>query len=270
MSLFYDIKDPKSTLEFTDFGNFPCFFLCEKGSVIVLLNNRIYNLHRNSIGIIPPFSSLRIIKMSDDLEGWIAKIDREDLTDAVLGLPEGRKMEIQNEPCRYIGEIQRRRISDIKRIIEDRSSAADETGYFMINNIIRSLKKAFCYEITQSFVSGKEYEETKSDRTSRIFYAFLESVKQKFASEKNISYYAAEQNLSPAYFSAIIKDFSGQPAKFWIENMTYFSAVNYLRNPSFSISKIAWILNFPDQSSFGKYFKKISGHSPAGFRKKYL
>ncbi len=208
--------------------------------------------------------------MSDDFEGWITKIDREDLTDAILGLPEGKKMEIQNNPCRRISDIQCQRIQEIKRIIEERLSAADETGYFMINNIIKSLKKAFCYEITQSFVSGKDYEETESDRKNEIFYSFLASVKQKFASEKNISYYAEEQNLSPSYFSAIVKDFSGQPAKFWIENMTFMSAVNYLRNPSFSISKIAWILNFPDQSSFGKYFKKISGHSPAGFRKRFL
>ncbi len=270
MFLFHDVKDPKTAVEFADYGNFSSFFLCEKGSIGMLLNNRIYNLAKNAMCIIPPYSSLKFVRMSDDFEGWIMKMDMTDIAEAVLDLPIERKIEIRKDSCRYVSDIQFERVLGIKRVIEDRILANGEEGYFMAGNIVRSLKKALCLEMTQAFVSGDEYGEAHEDRKNEIFNIFLASVKAKFALEKNVSYYAEEQNLCPAYFSAVIKEVSGKSAKFWIENMTFTSAVNYLKNPNFPIREIAWLLNFPDQSSFGKYFKKISGHSPADFRKRYL
>ncbi len=271
MSRFYDMKDPKTILEFSDLGNVSCLLFCEEGRVSILLDNRICNLGRNALSIIPPFSSLKFIEVSDDVECWIMKMDMQNIADAVLELPIETKMEIRKDSCRYITEVQRERVLSLKRIMEDRLASAGEDGYFMVKNVLNSLKKAFCYEVVQAFVAGTEPEdEAQMDRKMEIFNAFLASAKLNFASRKHVSYYAGEQNLSPAYFSSVIKDVSGRSAKFWIENITFTSAVNYLKNPSYPIRDIAWILKFPDQSSFGKYFKNISGYSPAEYRKKFL
>ncbi len=271
MNRFYDIKDPKTALEFSDLGNVSCFLFCEEGRVAILLNNRICKLVRNALCIIPPFSSLKFIEKSEDVVCWITKMDMQDISDAVLEMPMETKMEIGNDSCRYIRDVQRERVLSIKRIIEDRIEAGGEDGYFMVNNIIRSLRKAFCYEVAQAFVTGKEPEdEVQMSRKTEIFNAFVSSLKVKSALERNVVYYADEQGLSPAYLSAVVKEVSGKSAKFWIENQTFFSAVYHLRNSNFSIREIAWILHFPDQSSFGKYFKKISGYSPADYRKKFL
>ncbi len=270
MHLFCDVKDRETALGFSDLGNGSACLICERGELIILLNDSIYNLKKDAICIIPPFSSLRFVKMSVDLDCWITEMDMKDLADAVLEVPDGKKMDISNEPCRRMTENQREGILGLKKVMEERCAAVGRDGFSMVNNVIRSLRKAFCYEAVQAFVYAEECEEVPANRKKEIFYRFLESVKLRFASEKNISYYAEEQGLNPAYLSSVVKDVSGQPAKFWIENLTFTSAIQYLRNRSFSIGKIAWILNFPDQSSFGKYFKKISGYSPAGFRKKYL
>ncbi|WP_366518190.1 helix-turn-helix domain-containing protein, partial [uncultured Mucilaginibacter sp.] len=39
-----------------------------------------------------------------------------------------------------------------------------------------------------------------------------------------------------------------------------------LRNYEISIAQVAEEINFPDQSSFGKYFKKHTGFSPSEYR----
>ncbi len=270
MTGFYDIRDPKTILKFSDSGNFSCFFLCEKGGARILLNNHIYNLKESTISIIPPFSSMRFIEKSDNLEGWIMKMDMEDIADAMLQIPYDKKLEIRRDSCRCITNAQQERIMNLKKVIEDRVASMGEEGYFMVGNIIRSLKKAFCYEVTQACASGAEHREKQKDRNDEVFNIFLSSLSLKFATERSVAYYAELQDLSPAYFSAIIKAVSGKPAKFWIENQIFTSAVNYLRNPNFSIGEIAGILNFPDQSSFGKFFKKISGLSPFDYRKNYL
>ncbi len=270
MSGFYDIRDPETSLEFSDLGNFSCFLLCEKGSVRILLNDRIYNLEKNTIGLIPPFSSLTFVLMSDDAQGWITKMNMEDISDAVLELPADMKMDIRKDSCRYISDVQRDRILSLKSLMEDRLASVRDEGYFMVNNVIRSLQKALSYEVAQAYVSGKEFNEVTDSRKNEIFKSFLASVKVKYAFERFVASYAKEQNLSPAYLSEVVKEISGQPAKFWIEHLIFTAAVRYLRNPNFPIREIAWFLHFPDQSSFGKYFKNISGHSPASFRKNFL
>jgi AraC-like DNA-binding protein len=39
-----------------------------------------------------------------------------------------------------------------------------------------------------------------------------------------------------------------------------------LKNLDLSIKEISLRLNFPDQSSFGRFFKSITGQSPKAFR----
>ncbi len=270
MDRFFDVNKVETMLEFSEFGNISCFLFCESGRVSVLLGDRIYKLERNAVCIIPPYSSIKFIERSDDLKGWVTKMDMKDITDAVLGLPIDTKIDIGKYSCRYVTESGRKRILDIKKVIDDRLYALEEEGYNVVNNVIRSLRKAFCYEIIQAYITGTEADELPVDRKQEIFNAFLASAKMRFASQKSVCKYAEEQNLSPAYLSSVIKEVSGRSAKDWIENLGFAYAVHYLRNPNYPVKEIAWLLNFPDQSAFGKFFKNISGLSPFQFRKKYL
>ena len=43
-------------------------------------------------------------------------------------------------------------------------------------------------------------------------------------------------------------------------------AARMLREPEMSIQQVAEALSFPDQSSFGKFFKKHTGLSPLKYR----
>ncbi len=270
MDRFFDMNKVETMLEFSEFGNISCFLSCERGWVSVLLGDHIYRLGENAVCIIPPFSSIRFIEKSDDFKGWVVKMDMKDITDAVLSLPMDTKIDVRKYSCRYVTDSGRRRISGIKQIIDDRLESVGEDGYHVVNNVIQSLKKAFCYEFVQAYVAGTELEEPPMDRKQEIFYSFLASAKMRFASQKGVCYYAEEQNLSPAYLSAVIKEVSGRSAKDWIENLGFAYAVHYLKNPNYPVKEVAWLLNFPDQSSFGKFFKSISGYSPLQFRKKYL
>jgi AraC-like DNA-binding protein len=40
-----------------------------------------------------------------------------------------------------------------------------------------------------------------------------------------------------------------------------------LQHPDHAVQQVAAMLNFPDQSSFGKFFKKQTGASPNAYRK---
>lgn len=87
-------------------------------------------------------------------------------------------------------------------------------------------------------------------------------------SQRTVEYYASEQNLSPYYFSSIIKSCSGKSAMQWIESVTMTFARQYLECTELSIKEISDRLNFPDQSTFGRYFKRHEGCSPSDFRRR--
>ena len=52
--------------------------------------------------------------------------------------------------------------------------------------------------------------------------------------------------------------------------MLFSEARNLLTHSKLSVQEIATTLNFSDQSSFGKFFKRKAGISPVDFRKDVL
>ena len=86
--------------------------------------------------------------------------------------------------------------------------------------------------------------------------------------ERTVSYYANEQSLSPNYLSSVIKSHSDRTAMQWIETLTILKAKHSLRFTKLIIKEIAYKMHFPDQSVFGRYFKKHCGMSPSDYRNK--
>lgn len=80
------------------------------------------------------------------------------------------------------------------------------------------------------------------------------------------SLYARMQHITPRYFSAIIKEKTGDSALQWIVRMVITEAKQLLEESDLSIKEIADQLNFPTQSFFGKYFKQYVGVSPKEYR----
>ena len=71
---------------------------------------------------------------------------------------------------------------------------------------------------------------------------------------------------TPDYLSKIIRECDEQSALKWITNAVVTEAKLLLRRPDMNVSQVAIELNFPDQSTFGKFFKRNTGMAPARYR----
>ena len=107
---------------------------------------------------------------------------------------------------------------------------------------------------------------TGATNKNSIVERFLELVHEHYREERMISYYADRMCLTPKYLSKIVKDNTGRPASEWIENYIILEARAMLQNSDMTIQQIAQSLNFPNQSFFGKYFKRATGMSPKQYR----
>ena len=71
----------------------------------------------------------------------------------------------------------------------------------------------------------------------------------------------------PDISSAVLKEATGISPSEWISSVTTTYAKLLLEQTDKSIKEIAEELNFPEQFTFRKYFKRYSGMSPSDYRR---
>lgn len=96
---------------------------------------------------------------------------------------------------------------------------------------------------------------------------FLKLVHIHFAREHSVNFYARQLYISPKYLTLMVRETTGKTAARWIDEFIIMEAKNMLRYSGKNIQQVAYALNFSTQSSFGKYFKHITGISPSEYQR---
>lgn len=107
---------------------------------------------------------------------------------------------------------------------------------------------------------------TAVTRKEQIYREFLRLLEKHFREERSISFYAGQLFLTPKYLSTVIKEVSGKHGSQWIDEYVVLEAKALLRQGRYSVKQIADMLNFPSQSMFGRFFKKMTGMSPKKYK----
>lgn len=103
-------------------------------------------------------------------------------------------------------------------------------------------------------------------RFQQIFDRFMMLLNAWHTKERSLNFYAEKMHLTPKYVSAVVKTYSGKSALSWINEYVVLEAKMMLRYSDMTVQEIAYSLNFPTQSAFGKYFRQQLGISPKQYR----
>jgi len=122
--------------------------------------------------------------------------------------------------------------------------------YSMVNEI------AYLYE--------KYGNKTKALNTIEL--RFRQAVARYCKTERSVAFYADYLHVHPKYLSQVISTETGLTASEWIHKQVILEAKILLQDNTLSIGIIAENLNFPDVSTFGKYFKRYEGITPKQYR----
>lgn len=144
-------------------------------------------------------------------------------------------------------------------------------------SIARTLLTATLYQLFILYnhhmpLSGSEESEaqaaTSRPRSRRMLYTheFVRLVRKHFRLEHSVRFYANKLCISPKYLSLVVKESTGHSAAEIIDEHLLLEAKNLLRFSGKNIQQVAYELNFSNQSSFGKYFKHLTGMSPSEFQ----
>jgi YesN/AraC family two-component response regulator len=93
-------------------------------------------------------------------------------------------------------------------------------------------------------------------------------VQTHYREQRGLDFYADKLCITPKHLSKVIKAISDKPANDWIDEHVVLEAKALLKSTNMTIEQISDELNFPSQSFFGKYFKRVTGMSPKEYKLK--
>jgi len=134
-------------------------------------------------------------------------------------------------------------------------------------DILKYLIKAFFYAFGYDLHIRRQEGENKKSTQQKLVEKFLNLVQLHFRDERSLEFYAGKLFLTPKHLSKVVKDNSGKTASDWIDNYVILEAKALLKSTDMTVQQISDRLNFPSQSFFGKYFKRLEGMSPSEYKK---
>jgi len=144
---------------------------------------------------------------------------------------------------------------------EDQSENREE----VIRHLFSSAVYLFGDIISQNAVFAKE----KVSRKQEITLQFLKNVGEYFPEQREVTWYGEKQFITSRHLTAILKEVTGKTAGQIIAAYVMKEAMALLSSTEKSIYEISMDLKFSDQYSFGHFFKKNSGESPAVYRRRF-
>lgn len=141
------------------------------------------------------------------------------------------------------------------------------SGHLFHHDLVKNDLRSFFIEI-QNIIARRDRGQSRRVLGNRnlIVRQFIVLLDQHCKREHSVAFYARELCVDAKYLSRIVKSVNGKTANRWIDEFLIKEAKLYLKEQKLPIQQIADILNFSDQSSFGKFFKKHCGVSPQNYR----
>lgn len=135
------------------------------------------------------------------------------------------------------------------------------------NEMAVSLVKLFFMEMYRQIDAIRPVI-TKSEtvRAQQLFRSFMEHLIKNYALEHSVQFYANKLCISSKYLTQITRRVLNKTPKEVIDARLFYESVTLLNTTELTIQEISNRLGFPNQSYFGRFFKKNAGVSPLGHR----
>ena len=239
------------------------FLLCFQGTCSITVHLTQYTMKKGTLLILLPDLYFQVLEQSDDCKfifaGFATELVRSsslfsksiEYTPFIFEKPvlqlDKKAFELMYSYMRII--IKAKNIS--VNILTQEQAALTFTQLILgLGNLIKNGKSV-----------NQQY-----NRNQEIVKELVRTVVMNYHTERNVSFYADKMHLSPQHLSTTIKKITGKTLTDIISSFIINDAKAKLKSTEMTIQEIAYSLNFPDISFFGKYFKRYTGMSPKQYR----
>lgn len=262
-----------------DIMKYPCrfrgylAFFCIEGHFELEINLKSFSVRENSLFLYTPGNIVRVANISKEEKEMVhfivvaissdlmssTRFDFNKLYDESLHLLENPSVVLSEQEKNLCKSY----LSLINEISELKIPNTKESVTSLISSIFYLMGALWGNRVTEAIKNQDE----GSIRSKAVFENFLKLVRDYHTKERNLSFYADKLFLTPKYLSKLIKTVSGKSAHEWIDSFVILEAKNLLKYSDMSIKSIVYELNFPNQTTFYRFFKTKTGMTPSEYRK---
>lgn len=240
------------------------FIKIMRGSAKIEINGKEYNLTTQNFIFLPPHSCIHLLKSSYDMEANVLGFIMA-LQDAVFQrLGHAFFSYIFRQMVWQVSDEGNKTLNAFCLLFESLcKNPADSYTSDIANSLCSAFLIAFYRNVKDRF-EGKPTEATVNAKSLAGRFAML--LRENFKQEHSVAFYADKLCISSKYLTQVIKENTGFTPKGAIDRTLAVEALFMLGNTSNNIQEISNILGFPDQSYFGRFFKRMFGISPLHYR----
>lgn len=246
-------------------------FLLRQGEIDITIDDLTYHLSGNLLLDIMNMHVIKDLRLSPDFRGYHLIIENNLFSEIMLN---SRRMPAAFIAARHSRPIQK--LSEEEGILLESclyriKRNMERTGHAWQRDIILNELRGFMLEMNNIvYLASRDKINPNPPSKDILLFLFIQLLNKHCREEHSVAFYARELCITPEYLSRITKGFSGKTVNQWITDALMREAEIALRNPDLTIQQVADNLNFSDQSSFGKFFKKHQGVSPLYFKRRFI
>ena len=260
------VNDFKQSQEPLRFRNLVLVF-CDSGELSFELNYSTYTLKENGFLIITPFDILSFEKVSSDFSSTVLVLPSEICSPILKDINLLNFKYIKQTPVIY---LQNEYLALYKQILSTlwhiKELVADDEFDKIASLQISSLA-VVQRDYYNKYIAPKGNCCGYLPRKKELFRIFINKLVEAHTVSREVLFYANELGVSSGYLNEVCNEVSGHSAKAIIDSAVTARLKYELSFTAKSIQELAEEYNFPSQSYFTRYYKRMTGYTPSEFRK---
>ena len=242
--------------------------LCKSGVIDVEINYVTYTLKTNGFLSIAPYDIVVFKEGSRDFKSQALMLPVTLFTPIIAELKMTHYDYVKKNPLIYFNEEYLKMIETTFALISRAASLLDEDRFEQV--VIKQVASLF-YVQQQFYMGSNEHDIQLHEYVSRkkeLFRLFIKTLVESHSVSREVLFYANELGVSSGYLNEVCNDISHHTAKEIIDSAVSARLKYELSYSSKSIQELADEYNFPSQSYFSRYYKRMTGMTPSEFRKR--
>ena len=244
--------------------NFIIIGLCTQGEIMYQLDGQMMMIKPGDVLIVSEKHVVDSYQHSPDMKGLCMMISMNFFQEIIQSVKDISAMLIfaRVHPVMHMEPEEMKTFKSYFRVIKQK--LADKKNHFH-KDLIRALLLAMLYDLgNMIYRVQRDGPHSKAEIT---FERFIRLVEDNFRTERRVSWYSEQLDITAKYLCETVKNVSHQTPSEWIDKYVLMEMRVLLRNTKMSIGEVAEELQYPDQSFLGKFFKKHTGMTPKDYRK---
>ncbi len=236
----------------------------EQGTGAISINNELHPMDADHMFFLHPRSEVMLIDATPDFKCVVIGVPSVLTQSASLQMDISFIFLLMKKPCWALEGNMRKMAESFYTMFEYISTDLQSDAK---TDLITSLFTFFMSVIYETTKHTLPSEKPKASMTKHsLISRFGKLLRVHIREDHRVSYYADQLFVTPKYLTQVVKSTIGITPKDIIDRLLALESLQLLKHTNHTIQQISGQLGFPDQSYFGRFFKRMFNISPIQFR----